>query len=250
VNARSPAAVNQRMVTCHSLVDLVMGALADAIPDRVVADSAGCQYNYVATYTPERDRWDSFGEVTPGGIGANATLDGMDVMACHVTNCAMPTIEATEAEAPVLYLRREFRANSAGAGYRRGGSGQVQVYKLLAPESEFHRTSQKARIRPRGFAGGHEGASGCWIINEGRQDERVCEHTIGDIERLSQGDTVSFYTTAGGGYGDPRTRERERVAADLRDGFITADHAFAVYGFEAGDVRQPLPCAVSSILRK
>jgi len=231
VNAKSPAAVNQRMVTCHSLVDLVMGALADAIPDRVIADSAGCQYNYIASHNPDTDRWESFGEVTPGGIGATALLDGMDVMACHVTNCAMPTIEATEAESSVLYLKREYRTDSAGPGYRRGGSGQVQVYKLLAPESEFHRTSQKSRIAPRGIAGGGAGASGRWIINEGCEDERVCEFSIGDVERLARGDTVSFYTTSGGGYGDPTKRERALIAADLRDGFISAEHARIHYGY-------------------
>lgn len=233
VNARSPAAVNQRMVTCHSVVDLVMGALAEAIPERIIADSAGCQYNYVASYDPGRDVWESFGEVTPGGIGATATLDGMDVMACHITNCAMPAVEATEAECSVLYLRREFRQDAAGPGFRRGGSGQVEVYKVLAPEAELHRTSQKARIRPRGMAGGLPGANSRWIINEGTPKERICEFSIGDVERLEQGDTVSFYTTSGGGYGDPRRRERERVAADLRDGFISAKVAREIYGYEA-----------------
>lgn len=232
VNARSPAAVNQRMVTCHSLVDLVMGALAKAIPDRVIADSCGCQYNFVSTYSSERGRWESFGEVTPGGLGATAHYDGIDVMACHVTNCAMPTIEATEAEASVLFLKREFRQDSAGAGYRRGGAGQIVTYKLLADDSEFGHTSQKAKVAPRGFAGGSSGASGRWVINEGEPNERDLEYSIGDIERLGQGDTVTFYTTAGGGYGDPKTRERTMVAADLRDGLISQDQAARVYGFE------------------
>lgn len=231
VNAREPAAVNQRMVTCHAIVDLIMGALANVIPERVIADSCGCQYNFVSSYDPETNRWNSFGEVTAGGIGATATKDGIDVMACHVTNCAMPTIEATEAEAPVLFLKREYRVDSAGAGFRRGGAGQIVSYKVLAPDSQFGHTSQKSTVGPRGFGGGFEGAKGTWVINEGLPTERHLEFSIGDVERLAAGDTVTFYTTAGGGFGDPTTREPHLIEADIRDGIISREHAREMYGF-------------------
>ncbi|MER9058425.1 hydantoinase B/oxoprolinase family protein [Mesorhizobium sp. M0910] len=229
VNARAPAAVYQRMVTCHSLVDLVMGALADAVPERVIADSCGCQYNYTSTYDAAARRWVSFGEVTAGGLGATRDWDGIDVMACHVTNCAMPPIEATEIEAPVRFLRREYQQDSGGAGYRRGGMGQAVAYQILAADAEFTHTSQKSRVAPRGFGGGMNGACGRWVINEGLPGERTLEYAMGNIEYLKHGDTVTFHTTAGGGFGDPRLRERDLIMQDLLDGLISEAAARDIY---------------------
>lgn len=240
VNARPPAAVYQRMVTCHSLVDLIMGALADAVPERVIADSCGCQYNYVSSYDEQTKSWIGFGEVTAGGLGATADLDGIDVMACHVTNCAMPAIESSEIQAPVLFLRREYQTDSGGAGYRRGGVGQIVSYKVLASQSELQHTSQKAKVGARGFAGGLSGKSGRWVVNEGREDERALLYSLGDIERLKKDDTVTFYTTAGGGFGDPGKRERDRVQADLRDGFVSEKAAREIYDYDPGKTQSAL----------
>lgn len=232
VNAREPAAVYQRMVVCHSLVDLIMGALADAVPNRVMANSAGCQYNSASLFDPVTRRYVAFGEVTPGGLGATHDLDGIDVMACHVTNCAMPTIEATEIEAPVLFLQREYQCDTGGAGRRRGGVGQVVTWQVLADKAEFTHTSQKAKIGALGFAGGQTGSGGTWIINEGRPDERQLAYAVGEADPLKRDDTVTFRTTAGGGFGDPKNRERERVLADLRDGLISERTAKDIYGIE------------------
>lgn len=230
VNARPPAAVYQRMIVCHTLVDLIMGALADAVPDRVIADSCGCQYNYAAVVDPRTGRRAVFGEVAPGGMGATARDDGMDVMSCHVTNCALPPIEASEAEAPVLYLRRELQQDTGGAGRRRGGVGQVLAYKVLGDDGQFHHTSQKSVSLPQGMHGGQPGAGGRWVINEGRADERVLEYAVGDIEHVESGDTVTFYTSAGGGYGDPHEREPESVLADVKAGLVSAGAAERIYG--------------------
>lgn len=231
VNARPPAAVYQRMVTCHALVDLVMGTLADVVPDRVMAASCGCQYNYASSYDSESGEWIGFGEVTPGGLGATRELDGIDVMSCHVTNCAMPPMEVTEIEAPVLFLQREFQVDTGGAGRRRGGVGQTVTYQVLAEDVEFTRTSQKAKIRPGGFQGGRSGMGGTWVINQGKKDERKLKYAMGDTIHLNRGDTVTFNTTSGGGFGDPKMRERALVRADLRDGFISEKAATEIYGF-------------------
>lgn len=230
VNARRPAAVYQRMVVCHSLVDLVMGALAEAIPDRVIADSCGCQYNNGSAFDPIEQRYVAWGEVTPGGLGATRDLDGIDVMSCHVTNTVLSPVEATEIEAPVLFLGREYQCDTGGAGRRRGGMGQVVTWQVLVDEAELTHTSQKSQVKPRGFEGGLDGASGYWVINEGRPDERKLEHVIGEAKPLSKNETVTFYTTAGGGFGDPRQRERSKVLADLRDGLISERAAREVYG--------------------
>ncbi len=230
VNARSPAAVMQRMVVCHSIVDLVMGAFSKAVPERIMADSCGCLYNYSMSNDPDRGRRIMFGEVAPGGIGATAYSDGLNVMACHVTNCHIPPIEAIEMESPALYLRREMRSDSGGAGKNRGGVGYVLSYQLLGDDPQLHHTSQKSISRPQGVAGGDQGDGGRWVINEGTPDERVLEYAIGDIENLSKGDTVTHYTPGGGGYGAPFGREVKHVQSDVRSGFVSVEGALTQYG--------------------
>ena len=230
VNARSPAAVYQRMIICHTIVDLVMGALAQAVPGRVMADSCGCLYNYTITTNPATGRSTVFGEVVPGGIGATSRADGINAVACHVTNCHIPPIEAIEMESPVRYLRREFRSDSGGAGRNRGGVGYVLSYEILGRQPGLQHTSQKSVSLPQGMAGGRPGDGGRWVVNEGREDEHRLPHAIGDIEPLATGDTVTHYTPGGGGYGDPMTRDPAAVAADVRAGFVSIAEALRLYG--------------------
>lgn len=232
VNARSPAAVMQRMIVCHSIVDLIMGALSQAIPDRVMGDSCGCLYNYCMAISPEQGRRVMFGEVVPGGIGATVDGDGINVMACHVTNCHIPPIEAIETESPVRYLRRELRQDSGGAGRFRGGVGQVLSYKILGGDPQLHHTSQKSVSLPQGVVGGAPGDGGRWVINEGTPRERRLAYAIGDIEQLEEGDTVTHYTPGGGGYGNPAERESEKVRADVEAGLVSAKAAKEIYGVD------------------
>ncbi|MCC7274540.1 MAG: hydantoinase B/oxoprolinase family protein [Alphaproteobacteria bacterium] len=230
VNAQSPAAVFQRMIVCHSLVDLVMGALADAIPERVMGDSCGCLYNYTICDHPQAGRRTMFGEVVPGGIGATADGDGIEAVACHVTNCHIPPIEAMEIEQPVLYLRRELRTDSGGAGMWRGGVGYVLSYRVLGGRPTLHRTSQKSVSLPQGVHGGLPGDGGRWMVNEGTPGERRIRHAIGDMEDLARNDVVTHYTPGGGGYGDPRRRDPERVRRDVAYGFVSPEAAERLYG--------------------
>jgi N-methylhydantoinase B len=238
VNARKPAAVYQRMVVCHSLVDLVMGALAQALPDRVMGDSCGCLYNFTAATDRALGTQSVFGEVVPGGLGATARADGIEAMSCHVTNCPIPPIEATETECPVLYLRRELRTDSAGAGTWRGGVGQVLSYRILGDNAELQHTSQKSRSLPQGMHGGLPADGGSWVINEGSEKEQVLPTSIGDLEELNYGDVVMHYTPGGGGYGSSLARDPALVARDLRAGLVSLAHAEAIYGilFAPNDV--------------
>ena len=230
INARKPAAVYQRMIVCHSLVDLIMGTLSEALPDRVIADSCGCGYNHTLLTDRDTGREVMFGEVVPGGIGATARGDGIDVMSCHVTNCPIPPIEATEMEAPVLYLRRELREDSAGAGRWRGGVGQVLSYQALGGTPRLCHTSQKSRSLPQGFHGGLPGDGGRWVIDEGTPGERTLEYAVGDLTPYGEGGTVTHYSPAGGGFGDPHEREPWRVQADVRAGLVSLETAEKVYG--------------------
>jgi len=237
VNCRLPAATYQRMVVCHSVVDLIMGALAPAIPDRIMADSCGCIYNSGTGINLEthgrggdvesRQGWSDC--CSHGGLGARATKDGLGAMACHVTNVANPPVEVTEIGAPVLVLERALRPNSGGAGQYRGGLGQIYTWKSLASDALFSWTSQKTKVPPQGFFKGKPGQVGRWIVRNADGEESELEHAIGNME-LGYGDIVTCLMAGGGGYGDPLLRYPDAVQQDVRRGFVSIQNAQDDYG--------------------
>lgn len=229
VNAQWPAACNQRMVTCHSVVDLIMGALAESAPERVMGDSCGCLYNEIIATDLMTGKRVQLGEVVPGGIGATSVKDGANALACHVTNCPIPPIEVNEIECPVLYLQRELVPDSGGPGRQRGGLALVLSYEVRTDYPQLHHTSQKSKVPPQGVAGGAPGKRGTWIVNPGTERARELEFAIGDIEAVNKGDIITHYTPGGGGYGNPLERDVDSVLADVRDGFVSVEAALNDY---------------------
>lgn len=237
VNCQSPAATFQRMVVCHSLVDLIMGALAPAIPERVMADSCGCIYNDATGINLEthglggdmdhRQKWSD--GPSQGGLGGHSGLDGVSAMACHVTNVANPPVEVTEIEAPVLILERSLRCDSGGPGKFRGGLGQIYSWRALAHSVRFSWTSQKTAIPPQGVFGGKPGATGKWLLRSDNGKEQPLRYAIGTKE-LDYGDEVTCLMAGGGGYGDPLERNPQSVLADVRLGLISLENALKDYG--------------------
>ncbi len=230
VNAQWPAAVQQRMVVCHSIVDLIMGALEKCAPERVMGDSVGCSYNEIIATDLMKGTRVHFGEVSPGGLGGTAVRDGASALSCHVTNCPLPPIEVNEIENPVLYTQREFLTDSAGAGKQRGGTGIVLSYKVLTDHPQLSFTSQKSKIPPQGVAGGHPGKSGAWFVNPGTPDEFRLEYSMGDLIPIKRGDIVTQYTNGGGGYGNPKDRDVEAVIHDIKEGLVSIEGAERDYG--------------------
>lgn len=236
VNCSLPAACYQRMVVCHSLVDLIFGALAHAVPDRVMADSCGCIYNSGTGINLEthgrggdvehRQGWSDC--CSHGGLGARPNKDGISAMACHVTNVANPPVEVTEIGAPVIILERALRPDSGGPGQYRGGMGQIYTWKPLASDVRFSWTSQKTRIPPQGLFGGKPGRAGRWMVTRG-DEEQVLPNAIGTSE-LGYGDTVECLMAGGGGYGDPLKREPESVRQDVASGLVSLQSARDDYG--------------------
>jgi len=237
LNCSLPAATYQRMVVCHSVVDLIMGALADAMPDRVMGDSCGCIYNSgtginLDTHNhggdvEHRQGWSDC--CSHGGLGARASKDGISAMACHVTNVANPPVEVTEIGAPVLILERSLRPDSGGPGQHRGGLGQIYIWKSLAHDVRFSWTSQKTKVPPQGLFGGHPGKTGRWVVSRTGQDDCELDHSIGTAE-LDYGDTVTCFMAGGGGYGDPLSRDPEAVRQDLLRGLVSPESAQTDYG--------------------
>jgi len=240
VNPRFPAAVYQRMAVTHQIADLIFEALAPAVPNAVVANSCGMVYCLGSAINREshpeggdvsgRHSWGSGAGPSVGGLGARASMDGLNGMPGWITNVASTSIESSEVEAPVRYLRKELRSGSAGPGRQRGGLGVVLSWMALGHDVKFSHTSQRSVRPPQGIFGGGAGAGSRWVINEGGEGELAVPNQAGPTMDLRFGDTVTFYSAGGGGYGEPWEREPARVADDCVRGYIDASAARLDYG--------------------
>ena len=245
VNPRVPAAFYRVMAVTHQIWDLVFDALSPAVPDTVVANSCGMVYCVGSAINSEshpeggdvsgRHSWGNGAGPSVGGLGARATIDGLNGMPGWIPNVASTSIESSEVEAPVRYLRKELRSGSAGPGRQRGGLGVILSWQALGQDVKFSHTSQRSANPPQGIFGGGEGAGSRWVINEGLDGEHVVAQQAGPTLDLQFGDTVTFYSAGGGGYGAPWEREPALVARDCQLGYVDALAAHRDYGVELDD---------------
>jgi N-methylhydantoinase B len=226
VNPREPAPVNSRTATIKRITGTILAALAEALPERVPADSGG--ELLVLAFGGERSDGTRFvtGELIAGGSGASSTKDGVDGIETDATNCMNLPAEALELDAPIRVHRVALRRDSGGAGLRRGGLGIVREYEMLHGEVRFTHRGERHFIAPKGRAGGQDGATARTIIKraDGRQETVPSKL----VTTLRAGDRVVLETAGGGGYGKPSGRDPELVRLDVADGKIS-DRAAEAY---------------------
>jgi N-methylhydantoinase B len=214
LSCRAPAAVFNRIGPCQRVVDLIHGALARVVPERLVAACCGtvmvAGFDGVDPATGEA--W-IYLETIGGGGGARATKDGLDGIQVHMTNTSNLPVEALEIEYPLTVLRYELAEGSAGRGRQRGGLGLRRVYRAEA-DCRIEIDTSRLRSTPWGLAGG--GAAGGSRL----ELEAGTPPLVAGRSRLAAGETLSIVTPGGGGYGDPAERSPEAVARDRADGLF------------------------------
>lgn len=221
VRPNFPAAVTNRSTTSQRIVDVLLGALAQALPERVVAATNGANTGvYIYGTDPRTGRQFYFFETMGGGFGARATKDGKDAVQVHMTNTANTPIEAIEREFPLLVEEYAIVEDSGGAGRWRGGCGLRRVIRPLAPDCVFGGTGERFASRPWGLFGGREGMSGGFAI---RRADGTLDRLPNKVPHVALGadECVVLQTAGAGGYGDPARRPAEAVAADRADGKIS-----------------------------
>ncbi|MEF3331107.1 hydantoinase B/oxoprolinase family protein [Oceanobacillus oncorhynchi] len=223
VNAVSPAPVGGRTDACQRIVDVIFGALSEAVPEKVVA---GCNSAVTTVlfsgYDNERDKYFVYPESIGGGLGARHNKDGLDGVHVHVTNSSNLPIESMEMEYPLLLDKFELRNDSGGAGKFRGGLGIRRDYKVLN-DVEFATHGDRQVIPPWGLFGGREGQCGEFVINPDTKNEKKLETgKVSDVS-LKSGDILSVRTPGSGGYGNPEERDKELQAEDALEGKVTGD---------------------------
>ena len=250
VNPRPPAACGARGITGFRMMDCLMGALAQALPDRVPADGSGG-----STLPTIGGRHDGkpfiFVETIMGAWGGSPSQDGQDGVAHLGANQSNVPVETIEAEYPLRVERYGFVPDSGGAGRHRGGLAIERTFRLLADEATLTVRSDKRRFPPYGLAGGRPGSGSLSVVNPGTARERVLPVLVTEPVALERGDVFRHVLAAGGGWGDPRDRDPERVLEDLRLGRVTLEGARRDYGVAivARDGGYAIDAAATAALR-
>ncbi len=213
------------------LQDLVAAALADVLPGSVPAASLDDTIVGL-TGVDDRTGLPFFGvDSYVGGWGAWQGSDGEGALISKVQGSVKNTpIEVLESNNPLRVTQYRLRADSGGAGEWRGGVGIVRDTVLEAAEASLIVLAERKSTPIWGVRGGMDGAACEVVVNPGAEDERRLQLAV--REPLRRGDVLRVQTAGGGGFGDPRKRDRALVRDDVRNGLVSAERAQELYGQE------------------
>lgn len=226
LNPRFPAPVNTYNPTVHALVEAIAAALADAAPMRVCADGSGSRSIIIGGRNTRTGKGYVQYEILAGGSGARAMKDGANAITVNQSNAKIAPVEIIESEFPTRLLRFELIADSGGSGRFRGGLGMRREY-LNLEDARFSIRSMRHVIPPSGTMGGGTGRPGALIVNPDQEARRLPTR-YADYP-LKAGDVFRLDTPGGGGFGDPLTRDPQRVRSDVIEGYVTAEAAEQIY---------------------
>jgi N-methylhydantoinase B/oxoprolinase/acetone carboxylase alpha subunit len=203
VNARFPSAVvGGNVETSQRLVDVLFGALAQALPAQIPAASQGTMNNLTIGGTNSHGQAYTYYETTGGGMGARPDRNGIDGIHTHMTNTLNTPIEALELTFPFRVQAYRFRSHSGGAGQFRGGDGISRYIQLLTP-ARVTLLSERRTLAPWGLQGGEPGQPGHnrWVGPDGNVHPLPSKVSLD----LPAGAILEMDTPGGGGWGTALT---------------------------------------------
>jgi N-methylhydantoinase B len=224
INARYPAAVASRQIVGHYLPAVILGALASALPDRIIADSGSpCPRVVIMGTRPDERKYGTL-LLLSGGMGGGPLTDGLSA-APFPSNAGTTSAEIVEAAMPVIVVRRELATDSGGAGRLRGGLGVITEILLDSERpAVVSVVTDRVEHPPQGRFGGAHGMPNILARSSGKE--------IGGKSRflLEPGERLTLQTAGGGGFGPPAERDRELVARDVDFGYVSREAADRWYG--------------------
>jgi 5-oxoprolinase (ATP-hydrolysing) len=230
VNMSFPAACAARAVTAYRVNDALMGAFAQAVPERVPAAGDGGPAVIGVGGTRQDGTSFVFMEIVSGAFGGRPEADGLEGVASPIANTQNTSCELIEANFPLRVEYYGFVPDTGGAGKHRGGLAIRRDTRFLGKQGILQIRSDRAKVSPWGLAGGREGArsenrlyktNGAW--------RRLPSKVVTEIET---GDLWRHTTAGGGGWGPPSARSSMALSQDERDGKITRKAIAQQYGGE------------------
>ena len=219
LHALPPAPVAARHILGHFLPGVVFGALAEVMPERVLAEGAANIWNLQFTGYDQNDEPFTYVWFSCGGTGARPTKDGLHATAFPSGIAGVPA-EVIEQLSPVVMWERSIRPDSGGSGRYRGGCGQ-RLHLGMRTSRDFRFAPLMDRIHhaPKGYDGGHNGALATVALSTG---ESIVQKGTRD---LAPGTEITLNLPGGGGLGDPAERDPALIQQDLRNGIVSPEAA-------------------------
>jgi N-methylhydantoinase B len=230
LNPRFPAPVNMYVRPSQVTTSVAIRVLARAVPGRVPApgSAAGGSISSAGRH-PQSGRWYSQYEILSGGTGARPDGDGVSAMDELVVNVMNTPVEAVETEFPVRVERYELAQDSGGPGTFRGGLGVRRQWRILGDESIVNLRTDRFKYSSPGIFGAKPARPSKATLKSEPAGERALTSKVAGL-RLKQDDVLAMEFGGGGGWGDPRAREPERVRLDVVRGYVSLDAAREDYG--------------------
>ena len=231
INSKFPAAVAARANTAQRIVDVVIGALAPAIPEAAVGAANGANTTAVFFgHDPRHDRDYVYLETLGGGFGGRFTKDGKDGVQVHITNTSNLPVESIEMEYPLLVESYGFVEDSGGAGKHRGGLGLRRVVRPVGHTMTFSGQGERFVNKPWGLFGGGSGGTGKFVKLSGGAEVPLPTKPANLEVRADEAIVVE--TPGAGGYGPPTERDKAAIENDFVSGKFSRDFIKANYGVE------------------
>ncbi|MBM7610690.1 N-methylhydantoinase B [Lysinibacillus composti] len=231
VNPEYPAAVGIRHSITMRMYNVILGALAQALPTAVPAAGAGQSAIVVLSTPDDTDGTRKIAVVEPmgGGGGGQFDMDGVDGID-HASGFLKNTpIESLEQHIDIFVNKYELKQDTAGAGFHRGGHAIQLDFEILKAESIVTaRGMERLRFQPWGLAGGKAGALGKVVLNPNTEEQTDLPKI--EILRPEQGQVVSITSPGGGGWGSPLERDETLVLDEVESGLLSVDLARELYG--------------------
>jgi N-methylhydantoinase B len=228
LNPIFPAPVIARHLTGHLLSCAVYQALASVLPQKIIADSGGSPALRVQ-FSGRLSQGEPFALLffASAGMGATPHADGLSTTA-FPSNTGGASVEVLESEAPLLFAKKEYRADSGGAGRHRGGLGQdIEVQNISSSTIRTVLVGDREQHPAMGVMGGKPGAAAQVVFDHGPRP------SLKSVTPLPPGAKVMLSFAGGGGYGPAQERDHEAIASDLAEGYVTYEGAVRDYGADA-----------------
>jgi N-methylhydantoinase B len=247
LNPRAPAACAARGVMGYRVFDAIMGALAQAVPDRVIAAGEGGPTLFSIGGSQD-GRPFVLTEVMVGSWGARAAKDGVEGISNPAANLSNQPIELIEAELPLEVVRYGLVPDSGGAGERRGGLAFERAFRLLADEAVFTLRADRRDHPPYGLDGARPGGGSRNRLTSGELVRDLPTMPMEAI-RLRRGDVLHHVAAGGGGHGDPALRAPGLVLEDVLEGKVSVEAARREYGVAIDPAGTAIDEAATAALR-